>query len=251
MSRFLKTPSDRVYAALVVVLAICGVLSSVLPGALPASAQPPESKPLFALGIAAIMLFGYGGLGLIGLRFAERIGFPLLWDARVSSRDRFVVPAVVGGLVGVCLIAGDRTFHSRAAIPPLPHPNFPVSIFASLSAGIGEELIFRLFFISFWMWLVSRLLLNGRTPALLFWVVSAVSALVFGLGHLPALQYLLHYNSMADLPPALFTEVIVLNGLVGLATAYYFRKSGYLAAIGVHFWTDVVWHVFWGFMIAS
>jgi hypothetical protein len=40
--------------------------------------------------------------------------------------------------------------------------------------------------------------------------------------------------------------MILLNGVVGLLAAWYFRKAGLLAAIGIHFWTDIVWHLVWG-----
>ena len=26
----------------------------------------------------------------------------------------------------------------------------------------------------------------------------------------------------------------------------YFRKYGFLAPVGIHFWADIVWHVLWG-----
>jgi hypothetical protein len=44
------------------------------------------------------------------------------------------------------------------------------------------------------------------------------------------------------------SEIILLNGIVSIFAAYYFRKFGFLAPVGIHFWTDVVWHVIWGVM---
>ncbi|GAH57810.1 unnamed protein product, partial [marine sediment metagenome] len=46
--------------------------------------------------------------------------------------------------------------------------------------------------------------------------------------------------------PFYYIFAILLNGVVSLFAAYYFRKYGFLAAVGIHFWTDVVWHVVWG-----
>ncbi len=34
-------------------------------------------------------------------------------------------------------------------------------------------------------------------------------------------------------------EMIIRQG-------YYFRKYGFLAAAGIHFWTDISWHVVYG-----
>jgi len=38
----------------------------------------------------------------------------------------------------------------------------------------------------------------------------------------------------------------LLNGLMSIFAAYYFRKYGFLAPVGIHFWADIVWHVLWG-----
>ena len=40
--------------------------------------------------------------------------------------------------------------------------------------------------------------------------------------------------------------IVLLNSIVSLFAAYYLRKSGFLAPVGIHFWTDIVWHVVWG-----
>ncbi len=49
-----------------------------------------------------------------------------------------------------------------------------------------------------------------------------------------------------DLPVALVAEIFVLNSLVWLPAAFYLRKAGFLAAVEIHFWADLVWHVLWG-----
>jgi hypothetical protein len=59
-------------------------------------------------------------------------------------------------------------------------------------------------------------------------------------------MYLLGLQTIGDIPPPLLSEIILLNGSLSLLAAYYFKRSGFLAAIGIHFWADVVWHVIWG-----
>jgi hypothetical protein len=44
----------------------------------------------------------------------------------------------------------------------------------------------------------------------------------------------------------LLIEMILLNGVLSLLAAHYFKKYGFLAPVGVHFWTDILWHVIWG-----
>ena len=41
------------------------------------------------------------GLGFLALKLAPRAGFPDLWDERVSNRQRFMLPIVVGIAFGI------------------------------------------------------------------------------------------------------------------------------------------------------
>jgi hypothetical protein len=244
------SPSTGIYIGLVVLLAALGAANVFLPQGSFAYTSPeqqlPASKPVMALVSAGMMLIVYGGLGLLGLRLSQKLGFSAIWGLEVSHRQRFVIPALVGGGTGLFFIVADALLGRFHTLGPLPHPPFPTSIVASASAGIGEEIIFRLFFIPFWMWLVSTVLLKGRWHSQVFWVVAIFSALAFALGHLPSVVAALGIESVSQVPPALMVEIILLNGVLSLLAAYYFRRYGFLAAVGIHFWTDVVWHVIWG-----
>ena len=44
------------------------------------------------------------------------------------------------------------------------------------------------------------------------------------------------------------TPIFLLNGTLSLVAAYFFRRSGYLAAATVHTAADFVWHVLWGLL---
>jgi hypothetical protein len=242
--------STTIYLILVVVLAVLGGINIFLPqGSFTATIsadQLPASKPAMALATGGMLLVGYGGLGYLGLRLAQGLGFPALWDPVLSQRWRWLVPAVVGATTGIFFIVADSLLRPLHGTGPLPHPPFPTSIVASTTAAIGEELIFRLFFIPLWMWLISTLLLRGRWQNEVFWVVAVLSALAFALGHLPSVMLTLGIDHVNDVPAALMTEILLLNGVLSLLAAYYFRRDGFLAAVGIHFWTDVVWHVLWG-----
>jgi len=246
--------SISIYIALILILAALGAANAFLPQgsftqALP-EAQLPASKPTIALVTAAVMLVIYGGLGFLGLHLSHKLGFAELWDPAVSNRQRFLVPALAGATTGLFFIVADALFRQLHAFGPLPHPPFPTSIVASASAGIGEETIFRLFFVPFWTWLISAVILRGRWQGQVFWVVAVFSALVFALGHLPSVMFALGLQSAGQVPPALIVEMVLLNGALSLIAAYLLRRYGFLAAVGVHFWADVVWHVVWGLFSA-
>jgi len=241
--------SLKIYIVLIITLAILAAGNVFLPQAVPLPEQElPASKPMLALINAAIMLVLYGGLGLLGLKLAQRLGFSELWDERVSNAQRFVIPALIGVCLGLFLILADAIFSQFHSVGPLPHPPFPTSLVASATAGIGEELLFRLFLLSFLVWLVSHVILKGRWQNQIFWIAAIFSALIFALGHLPALMVLFGFKTVAEIPTALMSEIILLNSIVSLFAAYYLRKYGFLAPVGIHFWTDIVWHGVWGAM---
>lgn len=59
-------------------------------------------------------------------------------------------------------------------------------------------------------------------------------------------MFLYGLKSLHEIPLALISEIILLNGIVSIFAAYYFRKFEFLASVGIHFGTDVIWHVIWG-----
>ncbi|RPI92954.1 MAG: CPBP family intramembrane metalloprotease [Chloroflexi bacterium] len=202
----------------------------------------------FILGLAnaGIVLVFYGILGLVGYWFARKLDLPGIFSEDGNWRRWFFIPLLLGLVSGVLLVVGDLLFASINDFGGFPHPPFPVSILASLSAGIGEEIAFRGFVFGLWglllNWMLKRF--NGRTIAL--WTANVIAALAFGASHLPTLLFLTGATSLADLSPVLLVEVFLLNGLIGLVAGQRYMKDGLVAAAGVHFWTDVVFHVMWG-----
>jgi len=242
--------SIKIYIGLIITLAILAAINVFLPQGsfLPILPEQelPAPKLVLALVNAATMLILYGGLGFIGLKLSQKLGYADIWASKISNRQRFLIPALIGIGIGIFFILADVILSQFHPLGPLPHPPFPTSLVASASAGIGEELIFRLFFISFWVWLISYVILKKRWQNQIFWIVTIFSALAFAAGHIPSVMILLGLNTVNEIPLALISEIILLNGVVSLFAAYYFRKFGFLAAVGIHFWTDVVWHVIWG-----
>lgn len=235
------------YLSLVLVLTAMAVLNLFLPqGELLLDQPLPAPRWLMALATGGIYLIIYGGLGLIGLKLARKLDFAELWDPAISNRQRFLLPALLGAGLGLFFIPVDTLFSAWHGLGPLPHPPFPTSIVASIAAGIGEEIIFRLFFISFWVWLVSAVVLKGSWQGPIFWIVAVISGLAFAMAHLPSVMIVMGFDSIQAIPAPLIVELVLLNGLLSLLAAHYFRIYGFLAAVGIHFWTDVVWHVIWG-----
>lgn len=242
--------SSKIYFGLVAVLAFFAAINIFLPQGDFLPILPEEeftvSKQVLAFVNAFIMLILYGGLGFIGLKLSRKLGFPDLWDHNISHRQRFLIPALIGIGLGIFFIIVDVIISQFHFLGPLPHPPFPTSLVASITAAIGEEIIFRLFFISFWVWLISHVLLKKRWYNQVFWIIAVISAFAFAIGHIPSVMIIFGMERIGEIPFLLLFKVFLLNGVLSIFTAYYFSKFGFLAPVGIHFWTDVVWHVIWG-----
>jgi hypothetical protein len=153
---------------------------------------------------------------------------------------------MLGLVCGVIVVLGDIFFAQINGVGLLLHPGFPVSILASLSVGIGEEILFRSFVFGVWGFILNWLLkrVNGRTAAL--WIANVIAAVAFAASHLVSVFMLTGATSIAELNPFLLLEGLLLNGLIGIVAGQRYMKDGLVAAVGVHFWTDIVFHVIWG-----
>lgn len=204
------------------------------------------STAVLGLANAGIVLVVYGAVGLIGYWFARKLDLPGIFSEDGDWRRWFTIPLVLGLVCGGLLVIADFLFAPINEFGRFPHPAFPASILASLSAGIGEEIMFRGLVFGLWglilSWLLKRF--NGRTLAL--WIANLIAALAFGAGHIGTLLFLTGASSLAELSPVLIVEVFLLNGAVGLVAGERYMKDGLVAAAGVHFWADVVFHVLWG-----
>lgn len=130
----------------------------------------------------------------------------------------------------------------EAIVPGRTHPPFP----ASISAGIGEEILTGMLVFGLWRlilnWLFKRY--SGCTAAV--WIASLIATLAFGAGHLGTVFILTGASSPAELAPAFLAEVFLPTELIGLVAGERYMKDGLIAAAGVHFWTNVIFHVTWG-----
>jgi hypothetical protein len=212
--------------------------------------MPDTGMPDAMLGLAnaGIILVFYGLLGLAGYWFARKLGLPGIFSEDGNWQRWFVTPLLLGLASGAVLMVGDVLFARVNGFGRMVHPEFPVSILASISAGIGEEIMFRGFVFGLWGFLLNWLLkrFNGRTVAL--WIANVMAALAFGAGHLGTLLVLTGASSLAELNPVLIAEIFILNGVIGLIAGERYMKDGLVAAVGVHFWTDIVFHVLWGLL---
>ena len=204
------------------------------------------SNTVLGLANAGIVLVVYGLLGLAGYWFARKLGLPGIFSEDGNWRGWFFIPLVLGLIVGVIVVFMDMVFAPINGYGRIVHPGFPLSIIASLSAGIGEEILFRGFVFGLWAlflnWLFKRF--HGHTHAL--WVANLIAALAFGAGHFGTIMVLTGASSLDQVSPVLLAEILLINGMMGLVAGQRYMKDGLVAAAGVHFWADMIFHVMWG-----
>ncbi|MCA9835274.1 MAG: CPBP family intramembrane metalloprotease [Trueperaceae bacterium] len=153
--------------------------------------------------------------------------------------------AVLTGLIGAFLVLGlDNVF--KPFMPPAKQAtDLTISLWkralASIYGGITEELLLRLFLMTLVVWLVAKVTRSGvAIPAWVFWFGIISTAILFGLGHLPATA------GIWPLTAIVITRAIVLNGVLGLAFGFLYWKAGLEYAMLAHFLADIVLHVFLG-----
>ena len=207
------------------------------------SSLPEMPRWLLALSNSLSVLFLYGLLGAIGLWFSNKLNSPGIFRENANWKNLFLYPLIIGLIIGVFMVVLDRFFASLGDWQGFSHPLFPFSVIASATAGIGEEIFFRLFMIGLWGCLLNFLI--GRWVSLNtnLRIANFIAAIAFSAAHLPISMLLFKVDTPAKLPAIVLLEVFLLNSIVGLVAGERFVKDGLVAAVGVHFWADIIWHV--------
>lgn len=113
-------------------------------------------------------------------------------------------------------------------------------LLAMFYGGITEELMVRLFAMTFIVWLLAVITKRqaGNIPTS-FYIIGILGAtLLFGLGHLPATL-----KVFGELTPILVVRGLFLNGLLGIFFGYLYYKKGLEYAIIAHLSADLFLHV--------
>ncbi|UMZ74386.1 CPBP family intramembrane glutamic endopeptidase [Natranaerofaba carboxydovora] len=120
------------------------------------------------------------------------------------------------------------------------------NIFAQLGlgilyGGITEELLLRWGFMTFLVWLGWLLIRRKGSypPVSLVWTAIILSAIVFGIGHLPAMASLVPLNAI------IIIRTVLLNAIGGVVFGWLFWRYSLETAMIAHAFTHV------GFFIAG
>lgn len=188
---------------------------------------------------------------LVGLRLQNRTGLnaPLLNGivypkTRVHISKKWLINSIVGAFIGsLMIILLDLFVFSpliEAPMDQLPSPNWWQGLLASLYGGITEELMLRLFGMTFIVWLLARITKKEKDniPNSFYYVAIFLVAILFGLGHLPAT-----IQVFGGLSTIIVIRALVLNGLLGLWFGYLYWRKGLEYAMIAHISADIFLHV--------
>jgi membrane protease YdiL (CAAX protease family) len=156
----------------------------------------------------------------------------------IIKRDAIISSVVLAAIVSIILLG---FFEIQKEFYPVAHklsrPSKPYYALVSFSAGITEEILFRLGLMS---WIISgiQFLKKIELPTnKMVWTGILVSALFFGLFHLPL------STNFVELTPFTIGVTMIGNCITGTTFGWIFWKRGLLVAILSHITFDLVFHV--------
>ena len=182
---------------------------------------------------------------LLGLRLGENLGLgaPNLqaWVSRRPGGGHDLWVGMRRGLLWGAAAGVVTAGLSAAAEGVLTLPEFDSvswtpwqGFLGAIGAGINEELMFRLGLMTLFARLLGMFVQRAAPGSGLLWTANALTALGFGLAHLPILAM------FTDVTPITVGLVLAGNGLVSMVFGWLFWRHGLAAAMAGHFATDVV-----------
>jgi len=181
-------------------------------------------------------------LAALGIVLAARLalGAPLLeaWVERrpAGAGHTLSLPFAWGLLTGallLLLVALVEKPLERFMPMSVTNPPWWAGVMASFAAGIGEEVMTRLFLLSAVAVVLVKFLPRGTA----LWSANVVAALVFG-----ALHFANVHAVGLTLNPVVVSYILLVNGGVGLLCGWLFWTRGIEAAMACHVAIDLVLH---------
>jgi hypothetical protein len=217
------------------VLALLPAVGPALAKSLPAGA-PSIAVVLIASSVQSLVLLTV--TALVGSYLTPKVGFgaPGLTGS-LAQTIRQNAPIAVGagillGLVAVLLDAAIFRPYLPDQMYMLAHKPVLYELVPSLLyGGIAEEVMMRWGLMSLITWVFYRLFQggNGEVRPAFVWVGIIGAALLFGLGHMPAVR-----QAIPDVTTAILVRTIVQNGIPGLLFGWLFARRGLESAMLAH-----------------
>ncbi|MGD9778991.1 CPBP family intramembrane glutamic endopeptidase [Methanomethylovorans sp.] len=246
--------TERKLVLILLIACIFGTIA-VLPYTLTLQGELLQNLPvplyvlLAAQLVQAIILFGVATF--VGLHLARKVGLGLpilegwLEGREVKSYLKSILGISIGlGILAGILIIGLDLLFSFAGVPinltqASINPPAWQGFLASFYGGINEEVLLRLFVMTLIAWMIFKIKSTeeGKPSNTGMWLAIIIAAVIFGIGHLPAVMVL------TTLTPLVIARTIILNAVGGIIFGWLYWKKGLESAMISHFSADIVLHV--------
>ena len=183
------------------------------------------------------------GLGII---LSNKVG---LWKKYKCDNDAIRNTIIISIIGGLFLSIVDR-YVFGALIPGVAEsfaakPTISYIIMSFTYGGVFEEILMRLFLMSLFVWIISKIFYKDekQIPIKVFVISNIITALLFAAGHLPStIQIFGHLDGL------ILLRCFLMNGAFGLAFGWLYRKYSIhysmLAHFGSHLISKIIWLLF-------
>ncbi len=226
------------------VLFVLAIISTILilPYVFNLEAEIIEKIP-FSLPLVILISTVQGGviLGIaafFGLILAEKTGFKLplinalINHKKISYSGTARLSIIWGSIVGILIFLLDRFVFQQSILLSLSVPVWQ-GFLACFYGGIAEEILMRLFLMSLIVFIFIKISRREKTNSAIVWASIILTAILFGLGHLPIT------SAITDITPLVIFRAILLNGVGGIVFGWLYWKKGLEAAMISHFVADI------------
>jgi membrane protease YdiL (CAAX protease family) len=237
---------------LFVILLIASFITSlmVLPYTLalsPALAKVFTPLVLIAQLIQSLVIFSIAIF--MGLFLYKRVGFnlPILEGWLEGKEVGSYLTSILGISVGLGVLSGIIIVVLSFLFTPVSSifQNASISVpiwkafLACFYGGISEEILLRLFLMTLIVWIFYKIkkTADGKPTVIGIWLAIIISAVIFGLGHLPIT------GTITSITPLIVVRAVLLNGIAGIVFGWLYWKKGLESAMIAHFSADIVLQV--------
>jgi membrane protease YdiL (CAAX protease family) len=179
----------------------------------------------------------------LGLYLKNKINFHLpLLEALVSHKDYkkvireiSLLSALLGSITALIIYVTDHLFALQGSAISTSQNLAPVwqKLLAAFYGGITEEILMRLFLMTLFIWIGTKLTRQRQPTQTVIIIAILVAAVIFGLGHLPITA------SLTKITPIIIARAIFLNGIGGIIFGWLYWKKGLESAMIAHFTADI------------
>lgn len=210
---------------------------------MPANTSPQVLKLLFLVNPSITVII----TAFIGCLVYAKVGLRVpVFESLLNIRNTpdysywsIVLWGILIGSVGGMLVISMNYFFT----PLLPYEYLDASNVHSLHivskllyGGIVEEIMMRFGLMSVVVWILFKLFKKLR--CWMFETANIIIALLFAVGHLPAL-----WAIVPDPTVWLYMYILLANGVLGIIYGYMYIKRGLESAMIAHMMTHIVMHV--------